>query len=190
MALVATCRRGLEGQPRRQRRWRGIDQHRPNECVRWVARDLAEDENLSPLPRSLAPLPEEALTGYLLRLAHRLDRSPARIGRITSLVTYAPSDRTPRLPTHLLLELQPKTANAFSTATRLTADEVSALGLSRHTSSYPPLARVGLQRDGKVRHNAWALSPGNRSAPPAWRVTGAPLRAPTAVPGVETGAFP
>lgn len=140
-----------------------------------AARALAEDENLSPLPRSLAPLPEEALTGYLLRLAHRLDRSPARIGRITSLVTYAPSDRTPRLPTHLLLELQPRTANVFSTATRLTADEVSALGLSRHTSSYPPLARVGLQRDGKVRHNAWALSPGNRYCTACLAGNGSPI---------------
>ena len=31
-------------------------------------------DELSPLPRSLDPLPDEVLPGYLLRLAHRLDR--------------------------------------------------------------------------------------------------------------------
>jgi hypothetical protein len=31
-----------------------------------------EADKLSPLPRSLDPLPDESLPGYLLRLAHRL----------------------------------------------------------------------------------------------------------------------
>ena len=35
-------------------------------------------DTLNPLPRSLDPLPEEALPGYLLRLAHRLGLTPAR----------------------------------------------------------------------------------------------------------------
>jgi hypothetical protein len=37
------------------------------------------------LPRSLDPLPDESLPGYVLRLAHRLDRSPARIIELTGL---------------------------------------------------------------------------------------------------------
>ncbi len=40
-------------------------------------------DELSPLPRSLDPLPDEVLPGYLLRLAHRLDRTPARILQLT-----------------------------------------------------------------------------------------------------------
>ncbi len=31
------------------------------------------------LPRSLAPLPDESLLGFLLRMAHRLDTSPLRL---------------------------------------------------------------------------------------------------------------
>jgi hypothetical protein len=45
---------------------------------------------VSALPRSLATLPDESLIGYLLRLSHRLDRTPARIlqlTRTTNLVT-------------------------------------------------------------------------------------------------------
>ncbi len=40
---------------------------------------------LSPLPRSLDPLPDESLPGYLLRLAHRLGLAPARIMQLTGL---------------------------------------------------------------------------------------------------------
>ncbi|GGN30142.1 hypothetical protein GCM10011609_87700 [Lentzea pudingi] len=40
-----------------------------------------------PLPRSLDSLPRESLPGYLLRLAHRLDLSPARVGALTGLTT-------------------------------------------------------------------------------------------------------
>lgn len=117
---------------------------------------------VSPLPRSLAPLPEESLTGFILRLAHRLDRSPARIGRITSLVTYASGDRASRFPAHLLLGLERERANSFAAATHLTMDEVAAFGLSCHASSYPPLARVGLQANGKIRRDAWAFLQVNR----------------------------
>ena len=40
---------------------------------------------LSPLPRSLDPLPDESLPGYLLRLAHRLGLAPARVMQLTGL---------------------------------------------------------------------------------------------------------
>jgi len=44
-----------------------------------------EADKLSPLPRSLDPLPDESLPGYLLRLAHRLGLAPARIMQLTGL---------------------------------------------------------------------------------------------------------
>ena len=42
-------------------------------------------DKLSPLPRSLDPLPDESLPGYLLRLAHRLGLAPARVMQLTGL---------------------------------------------------------------------------------------------------------
>ena len=48
-----------------------------------MTRELAD--KLSPLPRSLDPLPDESLPGYLLRLAHRLGLAPARIMQLTGL---------------------------------------------------------------------------------------------------------
>ena len=36
-------------------------------------------DRLSPLPRSLDPLADESLPGYMLRLAHRLGLTPIRI---------------------------------------------------------------------------------------------------------------
>jgi len=42
-------------------------------------------DTLNPLPRSLDPPPDEALPGYLLRLAHRLGLAPARIMQLTGL---------------------------------------------------------------------------------------------------------
>ena len=38
-----------------------------------------------PLPRSLDPLPDESLIGFMLRLSHRLDLPPARIATLTGL---------------------------------------------------------------------------------------------------------
>jgi len=40
-----------------------------------------------PLPRSLEPLKDESLLGYLLRLSHRLDLPPARLAERTGLVS-------------------------------------------------------------------------------------------------------
>lgn len=52
----------------------------------------------SPLPRSLDPLPDEALPGYVLRLAHRLGLSPARVLRLTG----SPGSPPPRAGTSRL----------------------------------------------------------------------------------------
>lgn len=36
-----------------------------------------------PLPRSLDPLPDESIIGFVLRLAHRLEIPPARVVELT-----------------------------------------------------------------------------------------------------------
>ena len=44
----------------------------------------------SPLPRSLDPLPDESLPGYVLRLAYRLGLAPLRILQLTGLAAAGP----------------------------------------------------------------------------------------------------
>ncbi|WP_328958011.1 TniQ family protein [Kitasatospora purpeofusca] len=115
------------------------------------------------LARSLAPLADESLPGYLLRLAHRLDRTPARLAQLTRLVTE-PRGRAVRLPAHLLVSLRPDATEAFASATRLSLPEAEALGLRQYCDVYPPLAGAGLQ-DGRVLQNPWGFSASTRYCP-------------------------
>ncbi len=93
-----------------------------------------------PLPRSLDPLPNESLPGYVLRLAHRLDRAPGRIAQLTGL---SQPRRTrhgdPKISAVHMLHLDPATAATFAHATRLSAPEVAGLCLDRLRGRYPPL---------------------------------------------------
>jgi hypothetical protein len=80
------------------------------------------------LPRSLDPLPDESLPGYVLRLAHRLDRAPGRIAQLTGLSQpLRPRRDTPRIPAIRMLHLDAATAATFANATRLSASEVAEL---------------------------------------------------------------
>src|SRR6266536_361509 len=96
-----------------------------------------------PLPRSLIPLPDESLPGYLLRLAYRLDLSPARLALLTGLA--AASGRT---PAGHMLALHPTTAATFAEAARLTTAEATSLTLTTLAARYPP---VSLQFRGRQR---------------------------------------
>lgn len=88
-----------------------------------------------PLARSLQPLPEESLPGYLLRLAYRLGRSPARVAELCGI-----SDgRQRRLAADHLLELPAQVATDFARSSGLSAREVRNLGLTRYADSYPAL---------------------------------------------------
>lgn len=122
------------------------------------------------LPRSLSPLECESLPGYVLRLAHRLRRSPARIGQVTGLVPPRLSSTGTGVargyfPVHQLVELRPHTLAAFAAATRLAPEEAAALGLRRLAPAYPPLARAGAQGDGRVLAISWALLAASRFCP-------------------------
>ncbi|SRR6266540_604474 len=86
------------------------------------------------LPRSLAPLPDESLPGYVLRLAHRLDLAPARLEQLTGLALPHKRARASSM-----LALPPERAAAFAHAARLTAVEVSGLTLDSLKSRYPPV---------------------------------------------------
>ncbi|MCX4524380.1 MULTISPECIES: TniQ family protein [unclassified Streptomyces] len=115
-----------------------------------------------PLARSLAPLPEESLPGLLLRLAYRLDRSPARIATLCGLSHYQN-----RLPAEYLVSLPSETAKAFEAAASLHVGEANALTLSAMTTSYAPLAALRLDgsRNLTSARRTWALSLSSRYCP-------------------------
>jgi hypothetical protein len=95
--------------------------------------------SIQPLSRSLAPLTDESMAGFVLRLSHRLRMIPSRLAVLTGLVDDAEIRRGGRIPGHRLLTLDPTAAAAFATATCLTPDEVAGLCLDRFADRYPPL---------------------------------------------------
>jgi len=120
---------------------------------------------IRPLPRSLDPLPNESLAGFVLRSAHRLDLSPARIASLTGL--------SPRRSGHIaitktLFNLGDRTTD-FAEATRLTAHEVTQLTLASLGDRYPPLAthRHGRTRkeDGIFIKESWVFTRSTRYCP-------------------------
>ncbi|MFD6068665.1 TniQ family protein, partial [Amycolatopsis lurida] len=86
------------------------------------------------LPRSLDPLPDESLIGFMLRLSHRLELPPTRLATLTGL------SRTSGI-TIAIHQLRIPAANAldFARATRLTQTEIARLCLDSFRERYPPL---------------------------------------------------
>jgi len=119
-----------------------------------------------PLPRSLDPLCDESLPGYLLRLAHRLDLSPATLAMLTGLST----GKTGQVASsRMLFTLDADRAAAFAHATRLIAEEVDRLTLASLAGRYPPLdpALLGRRRQAHgifIREN-WVLARSTRYCP-------------------------
>ncbi|MGW7406831.1 TniQ family protein [Streptomyces sp. NPDC054833] len=128
-----------------------------------------------PLPRSLSPLDGESLPGYVLRLAHRLGRSPARIGELTGLAPYRKGFAS-RFPAHQLVALRPHMSKEFAAAARLTADEVAALELRHLVPAYAPLGRSGVQDDGRVLYNPWGFMAASRFCPTCLIGDGSPIQ--------------
>ncbi|MFE4976437.1 TniQ family protein [Kitasatospora sp. NPDC056651] len=117
-----------------------------------------------PLARSLAPLPDESLPGFLLRLAHRLNRTPARVAVLTGIAPYRLGHAV-KLPAHLLVALRPEAAVRFAATTRLTPSEVRALGLRPHQVTYPPITDAGERPDGRFGSHVWAFTAASRFCP-------------------------
>ncbi|MGH3125962.1 MAG: TniQ family protein, partial [Streptosporangiaceae bacterium] len=90
---------------------------------------------LSPLPRSLDPLADESLPGYLLRLAHRLGLAPARVMQLTSLTDSHDGHHPARRS--LMMQLDEAAARSFARAARLTSTETEGLCLSSMSGRYP-----------------------------------------------------
>lgn len=122
---------------------------------------------LSPLPRSLDPLPDESLPGYLLRLAHRLGLAPIRVLQLTGLT---PGTGTPRC---LMLHLDEAPAGAFARTAGLTAAEVAGLCMSSMSSRYPQAAPT---TNGRSAGSPWVFTTATRYCPQCLAGDGSPIQ--------------
>lgn len=136
------------------------------------------------LARSLEPLPEESLPGFLLRLAYRLHRSPARVAHLCGLETNGQR----RVAADHLLELPARTAAEFARVTGLSVPEVQALGLRRYTELFPILRTTRANtthqssRQGtcgsvsQFYESNWAVSLSTRFCPDCLSGDGSPIQ--------------
>ncbi|GAA0596402.1 hypothetical protein GCM10010174_09580 [Kutzneria viridogrisea] len=117
------------------------------------------------LPRSLTPLPQEHLPGFLLRLAHRLDLSPSRVAVLTGL---KPGNKP--VPFEYLLGLPPSAAAEFAHRTRVSASETAELCLGSLGPRYPALdlteeRLLRRQAHGVRGMTRWVLTQSTRYCP-------------------------
>ncbi|MGY2151359.1 TniQ family protein [Nocardia gipuzkoensis] len=119
-----------------------------------------------PLPRSLDPLPDESLPGYLLRQAHRLDLTPARVILLTMSSTGL--QHACRSSHELMVKLGPATRERFRTTTRLTMAEVDGLTLGSLGGRFPiPAEPTNSKRFGDLAANRewWLFTSATRYCP-------------------------
>ncbi len=124
----------------------------------------------APLPRSLDPLTGESLPGYLLRLSHRLRLPPGYLAQRTGLTTGGSGF----LGARHLLNLAPPAAAAFAQATRLDAEEVTALTLAPLRLHYPPVA-VSTQPT-RLSADPWLFTSASRYCPACLAGDGSPIQ--------------
>ncbi|MGW5098841.1 TniQ family protein [Streptomyces nodosus] len=120
------------------------------------------------LPRSLDPLPDEMLTGYVLRLAYRLGTSPGAVAVRTGLTVHRKESGLLRVPIRLLHDLEPEQIQTFARAARLAPEEVSCLLTSSLAERYGPLSGKFAPRKSATRmasDNAWLLTRTPRYCP-------------------------
>ncbi|MEU6393623.1 TniQ family protein [Streptomyces sp. NPDC046939] len=119
----------------------------------------------APLPCSLDPLPDECLPGFILRLSHRLERSPARLLVLTGLTAAVPRRPGGRPGYTLTMRLPPRIRDAFAHATRLTAAEADALCLASLRPRYPVPDLDAVARGGQQRPDWWVFHAASRYCP-------------------------
>ncbi|MFG2631716.1 TniQ family protein [Streptomyces sp. NPDC048473] len=132
----------------------------------------------APLPRSLEPLPDESLPGFLLRLAHRLDLAPQQLARRVKLIT--PEDPHARVSAANLLMMPSDRLHAFAEAVRMTPADADALTLSSYADRYPALAQA-LARPGSIPRprklaQPWILMNHSRYCPACLAGDGTPVQ--------------
>jgi hypothetical protein len=118
-----------------------------------------------PLPRSLDPLPDESLPGFILRLAYRLGISPARLVVLTGLSLN--SKHRIRAPFSLTMQLAPEARDTFARTTRLTPREATDLCLDSLAGRYPPASTIldDSRWKGQNRQGRWVFIKTTRYCP-------------------------
>ncbi|MEU6718369.1 TniQ family protein [Nonomuraea sp. NPDC046802] len=119
----------------------------------------------APLGRSLVPLPDESLPGYVLRLAHRLELSPARITTLTQLPMLKTISRASAQST---ITMDAVAAENFGIATRLAPHQVAGLCLDRYADRYPPLRMIETNSSKQlmaITRRGWVLTASTRYCP-------------------------
>jgi TniQ len=117
------------------------------------------------LPRSLDPLADESLPGFLLRLAYRLGISPARLVTRTGL-SMNMQHRIDK-PFSLTMQLAPEARDAFARTARLTPRETTDLCLSSLADRYPLASTMPIRSPwtGHNRQNRWVFIKATRYCP-------------------------
>src|SRR5260370_21808638 len=116
---------------------------------------------MSPLPRSLDPLPEESLPGSVLRLAQRLGLARARVLQLAGLTGGLQASRG------LMIDRDEAAAGSFACATRLTPAEITCLSMSSMSGRYPqavPEITPGRQGTRPVT-SPWVFTTATRYCP-------------------------
>ncbi len=126
---------------------------------------------LAQLPRSLSPLPDEDLHGFILRLAHRLDLKPVVLLQHTGLI----GPRSNSAPARRMFMLERDVLAAFCATTGMSTQEADALTFKPHVNSYPPVAEALLGMRG--------LSPAPRGVFPVWLLTTSTRYCPSCLAG-------
>lgn len=120
-----------------------------------------------PLARSLVPLPDESMPGFVLRLAHRLELPPARIAALTGLPALGGSYSGWPIARGMLT-LEPAAAARFAAAARLSPEEAAGLLMDRYAGRYPPLdlaSRNSAPNVMSISRRGWVLMDSTRYCP-------------------------
>lgn len=112
------------------------------------------------LPRSLVPLDDETLPGYLMRLSHRLEISPTHL---TDLIGLTRDHQ--HLPTRNLLQLDPAAAGALARSCRISEQAAHALTLSGLAALYPQARSTVVWNSGNKAAAPWVLTNFSRYCP-------------------------
>ncbi|MGW1711021.1 TniQ family protein [Streptomyces sp. NPDC002206] len=125
------------------------------------------------MARSLPPLQDESLTGFLLRLAFRLETSPAELVVRTGLTDRA---HLAALPMPLLIGLAAERRHTFARMIRAGDAEVSAMLLDAHSDRYPPAQPAASGRNGMVnQQQRWLFMHATRYCPRCLAGRGNPI---------------
>jgi TniQ len=117
------------------------------------------------LPSSLDPLPGESLVGFLLRLAHRLECSPARILELADFAGSQGWQHVSVIPHHAMLQLTSRERDGLARAARLTPQEAEALCFGQLRDRFPLPPPAAREQAPAKRFDWWLHTTFSRYCP-------------------------